>query len=77
MAIGARPVGRGLEQQLRPLADHLVGHIIDDCGHIIPLHRPKKLLSLLEPFLASPLPTVKPRADAGAPSPALLPPPRT
>jgi pimeloyl-ACP methyl ester carboxylesterase len=77
MAIGARPVGRALEQQLRPLADHLVGHIIDDCGHIIPLHRPKKLLSLLEPFLASPLPTVKPRADAGAPSPALLPPPRT
>lgn len=77
MAIGARPVGRALERQLRPLADHLVGHIIDDCGHIIPLHRPKRLLSLLEPFLASHLPTVRPRADSGATPPALLPPSRT
>ncbi|WP_217145700.1 alpha/beta fold hydrolase [Streptomyces sp. AC627_RSS907] len=51
MAIGARPVGRALEQQLRPVARHLVGHVIEDCGHIIPLHRPKRLLSLLEPFL--------------------------
>ncbi|MFD0023272.1 alpha/beta fold hydrolase [Streptomyces sp. NPDC058382] len=52
MAIGARPVGRALEQQLRPVADRLVGHLIEDCGHIIPLHRPDELLRLLEPFLA-------------------------
>ncbi|MFF1923025.1 alpha/beta hydrolase [Streptomyces sp. NPDC058221] len=53
MAIGARPVGRALEQQLRPVADRLVGHVIEDCGHIIPLHRPAELLRLLEPFLLS------------------------
>ena len=53
MAVGARPVGRVLEQQLRPVADHLVGHVIEDCGHIIPLHRPAELLGLLEPFLAA------------------------
>jgi pimeloyl-ACP methyl ester carboxylesterase len=62
MAIGARPVGRALEQQLRPVADHLVGHIIEDCGHIIPLHRPERLLGLLEPFLALAGPTVDPGA---------------
>ncbi|PSK53282.1 Soluble epoxide hydrolase [Streptomyces sp. 111WW2] len=53
MAVGARPVGRALERQLRPVADHLVGHVIEDCGHIIPLHRPEGLLRLLEPFLAA------------------------
>ncbi|ROQ62791.1 pimeloyl-ACP methyl ester carboxylesterase [Streptomyces sp. 840.1] len=52
MAIGARPVGRALEQQLRPVADRLVGHVVEDCGHIIPLHRPDELLRLLDPFLA-------------------------
>lgn len=51
MAVGAHPVGRALERQLRPVADHLVGHVIDDCGHIVPLHRPDRLLRLLEPFL--------------------------
>lgn len=60
MAIGSHPVGRALEQQLRPLSDHLVGHLIEDCGHIIPLHRPERLLSLLEPFLASTVPTAQP-----------------
>ncbi|MFJ6071703.1 alpha/beta fold hydrolase [Streptomyces sp. NPDC093065] len=53
MAVGAHPVGRALERQLRPVADRLVGHVIEDCGHIIPLHRPERLLRLLEPFLAS------------------------
>ncbi|MFJ6466576.1 alpha/beta fold hydrolase [Streptomyces sp. NPDC091387] len=53
MAIGAHPVGRALEQQLRPVADDLIGHLVEDCGHIIPLHRPEELLGLLEPFLAS------------------------
>lgn len=52
MAIGAHPVGSVLEQQLRPVTDHLSGHVIENCGHIIPLHRPDRLLALLEPFLA-------------------------
>ncbi|UNO38624.1 alpha/beta hydrolase [Streptomyces sp. MST-110588] len=52
MAVGARPVGRALEQQLRPVTDDLVGHVIENCGHIIPLHRPQALLTLLRPFLA-------------------------
>ncbi|SEG72438.1 Pimeloyl-ACP methyl ester carboxylesterase [Actinacidiphila yanglinensis] len=52
MALGARPVGAALERQLRPISDDLVGHVIEDCGHIIPLHRPQALLALLLPFLA-------------------------
>ncbi|WP_236796575.1 alpha/beta fold hydrolase [Amycolatopsis sp. GM8] len=53
MAIGAHPVGRTLEQQLRPVADNLTGHLIQDCGHIIPLDQPQELLRLLTPFLAT------------------------
>jgi pimeloyl-ACP methyl ester carboxylesterase len=53
MAIGARPVNTALYQQLLTAADDVVGHTIDDCGHIIPLHRPDALLALLQPFLAS------------------------
>ncbi|MFC7864897.1 alpha/beta fold hydrolase [Streptomyces murinus] len=52
MALGARPVGSALESQLRPVTDDLTGHVIEDCGHIIPLHRPHALLALLRPFLA-------------------------
>ncbi|WKE67577.1 alpha/beta fold hydrolase [Streptomyces sp. WP-1] len=52
MALGARPVGSALERQLRPVTDDLIGHVIEDCGHIIPLHRPDALLTLLRPFLA-------------------------
>jgi pimeloyl-ACP methyl ester carboxylesterase len=52
MAIGARPVNTALYQQLLTVADDLVGHTIDDCGHIIALHRPEALLALLQPFLA-------------------------
>lgn len=52
MAVGARPVGAALERQLRPVTDDLTGHVIEDCGHIIPLHRPRALLTLLRPFLA-------------------------
>ncbi|MFI6122565.1 alpha/beta fold hydrolase [Streptomyces sp. NPDC051064] len=52
MAVGARPVGRSLEQQLRPVADDLTGHVVEDCGHMIPLHRPEALLDLVRPFLA-------------------------
>jgi hypothetical protein len=32
--------------------------VLVDCGHIIPLHRPRALLTLLRPFLAG--------EDAGA-----------
>ncbi|MCO5968974.1 alpha/beta fold hydrolase [Actinoallomurus soli] len=53
MAIGAHPVGDALERQLRPVSDDLVGHLIDDCGHIIPLDRPDALLPLLTSFLAA------------------------
>jgi len=51
LAIGAHSVGTALEKQLRPIADDLTGHLIPDCGHIIPLDRPRELLSLLLPFL--------------------------
>lgn len=53
MAIGAHPVGNALERQLRPVADDLIGHLVHDCGHIIPLDRPQALLRLLTPFLAA------------------------
>ncbi|MFJ2259398.1 hypothetical protein ACIOKD_13835 [Streptomyces sp. NPDC087844] len=53
MAIGARPVGRALERQPRPAADHVVGHGIEDCDAIISLHRPDEPLGLLGPFLAA------------------------
>ncbi|MEU7324801.1 alpha/beta hydrolase [Streptomyces griseoviridis] len=54
MALGAQPVGAALERQLRPFTDDLTGHVIENCGHIIPLHRPRALLALLRPFLAGP-----------------------
>jgi pimeloyl-ACP methyl ester carboxylesterase len=53
MAIGAHPVGDTLERQLRPITDDLTGHLIEDCGHIIPLDRPDALLPLLTSFFAS------------------------
>ncbi|MFI9324378.1 alpha/beta fold hydrolase [Kitasatospora aureofaciens] len=56
MALGSHPVGTGLERQLRPVADDLVGHRLQDCGHIIPLDRPDALLALLAPFLSEDLP---------------------
>ncbi|MFI7121239.1 alpha/beta fold hydrolase [Amycolatopsis sp. NPDC049868] len=53
MAIGAHPVGRALERQLRPVTDDLTAHLLPDCGHIIPLDKPGELLRLLAPFLAA------------------------
>ena len=52
LAVGAHPVGATLERQLRPIADDLTAHVIPDCGHIIPLDRPRELLHLMTPFLA-------------------------
>ncbi|MEU6967111.1 alpha/beta hydrolase [Kitasatospora aureofaciens] len=56
MVVGSHPVGTGLERQLRPVADDLVGHQLQDCGHIIPLDRPDALFALLAPFLSEDLP---------------------
>lgn len=55
MAVGAKPVGTALARQLRPVADDLTAHLIEDCGHIVPLHRPDALLALLRPFLGGEL----------------------
>jgi pimeloyl-ACP methyl ester carboxylesterase len=52
LAIGAHPVGDALERQLRPIADDLSGHVIPDCGHLVPLDRPDALLPLLGDFFA-------------------------
>lgn len=46
-AIGAHPVGDTLARQLRPVTDDLSAHVIEDCGHIIPLDRPGALVPLL------------------------------
>ncbi|WP_224387846.1 alpha/beta fold hydrolase [Pseudonocardia sp. ICBG1293] len=46
-AVGAVPVGRALENQLRGVADVLDGHLVEDCGHIVPLDRPEELVGLL------------------------------
>jgi pimeloyl-ACP methyl ester carboxylesterase len=40
-------VGRALERQLRPVADDLTGHLIPDCGHIVPVDRPHELLAII------------------------------
>ena len=52
MAIGAHPVGAALEKQLRPIAEDLVGHVLPECGHLVPLDRPREFLALLLPFLS-------------------------
>jgi len=51
MAVGAHPVGDSLYRQLLPVTDDLIGHLLNDCGHLIPLDRPDALLDLLVPFL--------------------------
>lgn len=52
MAIGARPVGDALARQLTPITEDLTSHLVEDCGHIVPLDRPAAFLELVEPFLA-------------------------
>ncbi|MBL7252793.1 alpha/beta fold hydrolase [Paractinoplanes lichenicola] len=47
IALGARPVGDALYRQLAPIADQLDGHVIPECGHIVPLDRPEALLAYL------------------------------
>lgn len=52
MAIGAQPVGSALYRQLAPIADDLTGHLIEDCGHLVPQDRPDALAALVVPFLS-------------------------
>lgn len=51
LAVGAHPVGDTLARQLAPVADDLRAHVVEDCGHIIPLDRPEVLVPLLKSFL--------------------------
>lgn len=51
LAIGAEPVGSALFHQLAPIAEDLTGHLVKDCGHIIPQDRPDELADLLVSFL--------------------------
>lgn len=53
MTVGAFPVADATFRQLEPIADDLVGHLLEDCGHIIPQDRPEELLAVLQPFLRS------------------------
>ncbi len=51
LALGAGSVGSALHRQLSTVADDLIGRVIPDCGHIIPLDRPEALLAEVVPFL--------------------------
>ena len=52
LALDSDPVGDALYKQLVPFTDDLTGHVIPDCGHIIPEDQPEALLSFLLPFAA-------------------------
>ncbi|RZT16871.1 pimeloyl-ACP methyl ester carboxylesterase [Kribbella sp. VKM Ac-2569] len=51
LAIGAQPVGPVLASQLSASADNLTAVQFDDCGHLIPLDAPDRLLAALLPWL--------------------------
>jgi pimeloyl-ACP methyl ester carboxylesterase len=50
LAVGAGTVGDALHRQLAPITDRLEGHVIPDCGHIVPEDRPEDLLRLILDF---------------------------
>ncbi len=52
MAISGGFVGKALQQQLEPIADDLVGQMVPNCRHLIPLEQPEALVHLLTGFLA-------------------------
>ncbi len=52
MALGGGVVGEALYKQLAPTSDHVVSHIIPDCGHVIPEEKPEALAALLLAFIA-------------------------
>ncbi|WP_212999399.1 alpha/beta fold hydrolase [Winogradskya consettensis] len=49
LAIGGNVVGERLHRQLKPVTDNLLGELLDNCGHIVPLDRPDALSALLNP----------------------------
>ena len=51
MAIGGNVVGDSLFRQLQPISDNLKGHVIPECGHIIPEDQPDRLVELLREFI--------------------------
>lgn len=52
MALGGGVVGDALHKQLAPVSDQLTGHIIPDCGHIIPEEQPEALAAAVLSFIA-------------------------
>lgn len=52
MAVCGNVVGEVLLNQLRPIADNVVGHIVPDCGHVVQEEQPEHFLRLLLDFLA-------------------------
>ncbi|MFD7812041.1 alpha/beta fold hydrolase [Streptomyces sp. NPDC059785] len=52
LAIGSHPVGNATYRQVRPIAEDVSGIVLENCGHIVPQHRPRELLAALRPFLA-------------------------
>jgi len=51
MALGGGVVGDALYKQLAPISDQLTGHIIPDCGHIIPEEQPEALAAAVLSFI--------------------------
>jgi pimeloyl-ACP methyl ester carboxylesterase len=51
LVLGSAPVGDALARQVNTLGDHVTSHQLDDCGHIIPLDAPRRLLDVAAPFL--------------------------
>lgn len=51
LAVGAQPVGPVLANQLTAFADDLTVVQLDDCGHLIPLDAPERLLATVLPWL--------------------------
>ncbi|MFF0344698.1 alpha/beta fold hydrolase [Kribbella sp. NPDC004875] len=51
LAIGSQPVGPALAAQLRTAAPDLTSVQLDNCGHLIPLDAPDRLLAELLPWL--------------------------
>lgn len=48
-SVGSAP---DLPEAMKPLAEHLEGSIIDDCGHYIPEEKPEELVQVMHDFFA-------------------------
>ncbi|MGC4938532.1 alpha/beta fold hydrolase [Kribbella sp. DT2] len=51
LVVGAQPVGLTPAHQLTAFADDLAAVQLDDCGHLVPLDAPDRLLGVLLPWL--------------------------